>query len=346
MGWVLSGLLVLVPSACRKAPDGPLPGRADAAQRTDAGPRADAALGVDAASPFTLPLVSLVGGEAVAVHLRDRDGRQRLEEVGTVRARFAGKLPFTGVEGPNELSCSHLPQAQVEEIVRETLQSADQALSTLAGDVKVHPLGDDLGLVTIRFDCQRNTSNLAALVGWGDPRVQRRVEWCQRMERRQTEETAVYARAAEARAAAVTELRLQTRTTLLTLGRPRRDCTPGIVSKARKRFDISPFADLSRYPCLLRFPVRNSGPEFFPYSSAAIEVNPTLALPVISSEGRTERTGLLGMEGGVFTSRLKGLGPGAEGTLLFPVSEKSGRLTQLSTDVPDSQHSEYILVAD
>lgn len=291
---------------------------------------------------FTLPMVSLRGGEVISVHMRDRDAPGHFDEVGTVKAKFDGKLPLAVTEGPNTLACSHLPQPQVEVLVKEAIENADKALSKLVEELKVDPLYDDLGVAEVVRVCEQQSSNIAALVTWGDPRVQRRIEWCQRIERKLSEDAAVYARAAIARVAEVTAVKLPAQKTRLEIGRPQLDCQARALDKALKRFEIQRDKSLKPYRCVMRVPARNIGTEPFLYSTVSALINPVMHLTVISDAGRTESTGLIGVEDGIYTQFHKGLLPGTQGTLIFPASEQAGRLIQLTAD--SETPNEFVLM--
>jgi hypothetical protein len=278
---------------------------------------------------FTLPLLSLVEGDAVTVHLWDRDVRTR-DDVGVVTATFAGELPFTKKAGQNTLACGHVPQAEIEKLAEEAIDRADKLLDETSVALDVDEHGDDLGQAWVKLRCIRATSGIAAYVGWSDPRVQRRTEWCQRMGRRIGEDAAAFVREAASKAKATSKVVLDLRGPALEIERPIRDCSPKIEASYRKRFGLEALPEKAASPCVVKLSVVNTGTSPFTTSSLAGDAGtPSLLFSSITPTGKTVKNGLLGIEGKLAAGPHQSFGPGERGTLVFASTSTDDVLTAI-----------------
>jgi len=277
---------------------------------------------------FTLPLVSLTGGETVSVKLWDRDGASR-KPVGDVRAIFGGTLPFFGEKDRNHLVCGHVAQSEVDVFAAAAVQRADAALDALADDLSVDEWGEDLGLGPLNRTCRKSTSEIAALIGWGDSVVDRRVDWCTRMESTLAGPIAAFVRVAETQAAAISTASTEIDGRPVSVGRAVRHCSPGAAANVRRKFGLDSFVTVRSWPCIVRVPVTNNGPSPLRANSLASDVAPIATLTTLSAAGRTKDSGLLGIEGAAIEGHDQMLAPGASGTLVFGADAGTETLVEI-----------------
>jgi hypothetical protein len=131
-----------------------------------------------------IPQATLEPGDSIRAQVIDRDVF-RDRTIGTVRGTYKGTLPWTGRAGRAVAECRALAGPALDKLLAERLAGADHWLTETAPYVAFDPEDTvDFGFTANRVDQTRTAvRRLAALVGWADPRVQRRLEWQRRIER-------------------------------------------------------------------------------------------------------------------------------------------------------------------
>ncbi len=267
----------------------------------------------------TLPLLSLDPGDVLSIQMWDRDNGGR-DAVGPVSSKYGGKLPFSGAGDGNQnhLVCGHIPQGEVDSILRAVLADADQKLGQTADKLKAAPGHQDFGLAEVVGTCDGRLRAIAAHVGWGDPRLERRAEWCARITKRMEE--LVQSLVDEKRRTALAETDVVVEGLTLHLGPARRECKPGAVRAAVKKFGVHMFGDEeARLTCMVHVPVVDKGPGPLSVSGFHASMRPPLSLVPVSPAGRTGRARLLGVDGGSIDGNTSALEQGASGTLAIGV---------------------------
>lgn len=135
---------------------------------------------------LTAPLVTLASGAAVSFHVYDRDGIGR-DDLGVVSAKNEGRVPFEGAGDGHTVTCTVLPRDVAEARARERVAKADHDLGALAGSLRAATSEVRMGRRALEVGCDGAASGIAAWVGWGDPRVERRQRWCDGMRARHRE---------------------------------------------------------------------------------------------------------------------------------------------------------------
>jgi hypothetical protein len=268
----------------------------------------------------TLPLLSLDPGDVLSIHMWDRDNGGR-DDVGPVSSKYGGKLPFSGSGDGNQnhLVCGHIPQGEVDSLLASVLAAADKKLGETADKLKATAGQADFGLATVTATCDASLGTIAAHVGWGDPRLDRRTEWCARITKRMEE--LVQSFVDEKRRSALAETDVVTDGITFHLGPARRECKPGGVKAAVKKFGVHLFGDEeARLTCMIHVPIVDKGPGALSVSGFHATTRPALSLAAVSATGRTPRTRLFGVDGGTLDGNTSTLGPGAAGTLMIGVN--------------------------
>jgi hypothetical protein len=126
--------------------------------------------------------LTLRGDERISAHLIDRNSFGSNEDLGVVAGSLRGELPLRARRGLGSIECGGLPRAEVEAILARSLADADEQLTALAGS-RLSPIkGDeDFGLAAKFAPARDKIESAAALVGWADPRVARRLAWERRL---------------------------------------------------------------------------------------------------------------------------------------------------------------------
>lgn len=118
------------------------------------------------------PLVTLKKGDPLAFEVYDRDVFG-MAVITKASATFAA--PFTYVDTGAAVECRALAGAALTDAVRSYGQKADVAVAKVAKD-RVDPYSPDWSADHgDRQSAERATGDVAALLGWVDPRTQRRV---------------------------------------------------------------------------------------------------------------------------------------------------------------------------
>jgi len=125
---------------------------------------------------ITAPAVHLRQGQPVEAKLYDREvvGRERL---GVVRGKYPGRVPFEIKRGAHTLSCRQVSPAALTHELSEALAGADRALRAAAASATPHRDRHHWGLSGLSAKTRKELEPAAALLGWGDPRVRRRLRW-------------------------------------------------------------------------------------------------------------------------------------------------------------------------
>ncbi|HQY61061.1 MAG: hypothetical protein IPF92_13880 [Myxococcales bacterium] len=121
---------------------------------------------------FTVPLVTL-GPKSVFV----------VSALGAkVPVALSPRGLFEGRREEHKVACALLPHAEVEARLGAELPAATRALRNAALDAHLVDANvRGFGQAKLTGELTRQTSSLAALVGWADPRVARRTEWGERI---------------------------------------------------------------------------------------------------------------------------------------------------------------------
>lgn len=139
---------------------------------------------------ITTPLASLVPGDTIRARVADRDVF-RDRPIGTVSGKYGGVTPWVARNRSVEVECRALVGAAREQALAGRLTWADAQLTRLARHRDPPADADDLAFFTVEVAKARDAVRSAAsIVGWSDPRVQRRLEWLGRIERRRAEAAA------------------------------------------------------------------------------------------------------------------------------------------------------------
>lgn len=150
----------------------------------------------DVAVMYTaIPMATLRTGDVIRVQVVDRDFWDDTS-LGAVNGVYSGTLPWKRETRRLEVECRVLEGAALDVVVAEGLAACDEFLARIA-DATVFDAGHpDFGFERSRFDMARKVlAKGAALVGYGDRRVLRRVEWLARIERQLFEPAAVFVKA-------------------------------------------------------------------------------------------------------------------------------------------------------
>lgn len=125
---------------------------------------------------------TLTPGDSIRATVIDRDFL-RDRTIGSVRGTYKGTLPWKGKAGRATVECRALVGPKLDAALTERLAGCDQALTEVAPRVAFQPELEDLGFLDSGLTWARTALRRpAALVGWADPRVQRRLEWMRRIE--------------------------------------------------------------------------------------------------------------------------------------------------------------------
>ncbi len=114
---------------------------------------------------FVVPSVHLREGDAIDVLVNDRDRPLHRDYIDRLGAAYTGTVPLLMTGEHTHLECRELGDALLAEVVRDRLWSVDDALAEWTrAEIEGSPTAAMHGL-----------AGVAALVGWDDPRVVRRI---------------------------------------------------------------------------------------------------------------------------------------------------------------------------
>lgn len=204
------------------------------------------------------PLAHLGARDRVSAHLWDRDATTR-DDLGVVAGAYGGTLPLVVERGARRVECRVLARAEVEARFVERLHVADAELDRIAPDVAIQPRAWDFGKRARTGTAKNDVADLAALVGWADARVARRVDWLARIGARFDELVAEYVRVEAPKTPATTSWAVhETELAARVLGV---EC--GATKKYEKidriRVGLVKTKDLLASGCLLRIEFANVG---------------------------------------------------------------------------------------
>jgi len=115
---------------------------------------------------FTIPLVRLQTGASMSVTVSDED-LTGSEPIGNLTLHFRGKLPMIAKDSSLGIECRGMPRKDFEPKLPGALELLDESLRQVKRLSAIKE--DSLRLVTYRF------GHAAGLVGWADPRLQKRI---------------------------------------------------------------------------------------------------------------------------------------------------------------------------
>jgi hypothetical protein len=263
----------------------------------------------------SIPLLSLKPADKLALHLYDRDGGSSRDDLGTTR--LTGRQLTTKGKSDTSIECRRILRAIIEEQVTKELAVVDKAIDEIADPKPV--LTDTLGLEHVQFVIRRSVTRIAALVGWADPRVTRRLEWGRRIEARMIEVAKDFINSeADVRPRRAS---FKHRGNIVTVELADLQCGPALVKPyAESIAKISQMDETSPIACLLRVHAQNLGQETLSPENTFIF---GWAAVVASSDGQLRKAHMLTFEGPEAKHpdypAYPALPPGAKGTVVFGV---------------------------
>ncbi|MFO0554450.1 MAG: hypothetical protein U0271_39070 [Polyangiaceae bacterium] len=125
----------------------------------------------------SFPLAALDRGASISIGVTDKDIIFD-DSLGGVTLKYAGVLPLSGASNGVSLECRGLLRQAVEALAAEAMSSADKAVRQASADYEVDAAEFDWGFTnTGVLSAKTAVEDLAALLGWADPRVARRLAW-------------------------------------------------------------------------------------------------------------------------------------------------------------------------
>ena len=140
---------------------------------------------------MSVPLVSLKKGDPIKLLALDRDVTTN-EEVGTLKGKYDGRLPLRLENKAVALSCRALLRDQVEAQVTGNLRGLDERLAKVPTTPKINPALPDYGVADTLGASKAGLMELAARVGWADPRTQKRLQRYAALEQAHQQAVAAY----------------------------------------------------------------------------------------------------------------------------------------------------------
>ncbi|MDC3958905.1 hypothetical protein [Polyangium jinanense] len=236
---------------------------------------------------FSVPLVTLEKGAKVRVTSIDRDlvfddGIER------VAATFNGSYPLTAKGRVSQLECRPLGRELVERHLEQPRNVADKALATMEAvrpDLSERYFGLGMGGDSGAWSARSAIENLAGLVGWDDPRVERRVERLAAQEKRIKDELGAAVEAMRGKLEAPADGPTPMADGGIAVRVTSYACGPDVAKKYRKHVAFKTRDEFKERPCVLGFDVVN-------HTGAPLEVDefqgrigPLKNLKMISSAG-------------------------------------------------------------
>jgi hypothetical protein len=139
---------------------------------------------------MTVPLLTLASTDSLVFHLRDRDA-DSVEVLGTVTLP-AARFPIEHEQGLTAIDCRLMAKARVEQLATEQLRNVDKELAEIGAPAPIDPSNDTFGLKPLRWRMRDAITRIAAVTGWADARVARRIEWMSNIELRLRREIGDY----------------------------------------------------------------------------------------------------------------------------------------------------------
>jgi hypothetical protein len=121
--------------------------------------------------------VALRGGERISAHLVDRNTLGSDEDLGVVTASVGRDLPARGKRGAASIECRGLDRDEVAAALKPLLAKADEKLERASDRLVPDAQLEGLGIERALGDARDAIMAAAALAGWADPRVARRLAW-------------------------------------------------------------------------------------------------------------------------------------------------------------------------
>jgi hypothetical protein len=131
----------------------------------------------------TLPLVDLAPGGALRVHVEDRGVFTTDADLGVVRLVLDPTKPLVASNGDFGIECRRVPRAVVEDQAAKALALLDLVTAWLDRNLLVDLEATGWGRLTLTI-ARDALVDVAAWVGWDDPRVLLRIERLVALERR------------------------------------------------------------------------------------------------------------------------------------------------------------------
>lgn len=120
----------------------------------------------------SVPLVDCNARGRWKLHLRDRDGGDSYDDMGTTHV--TPPFPTKKKDRVAEVTCRAFERDRVEAELAATFDKTDQTLDEIVETLKVDPRDPSLGVAPVLTRMQRAVNDLAGWIGWADPRVIRR----------------------------------------------------------------------------------------------------------------------------------------------------------------------------
>lgn len=243
---------------------------------------------------LALPLMTLKNSGHLRLHVYDRDelGRDDLGEV----SMDATAWPTRAMRGDLTADCAAADRERVEMALTKALADADQALAGLGKDPQIMPSDPTFGVSGIEGALARAIEPAARLVGWADPRVQRRLTWADRVRASLLEQARAQIEADWAKAK--TEGDVYTGSTKLRAEVLGFSCAAAPKLGSAVQFQLSP-EERQQQLCELTVSVRNVGPESVHAKAFFGDFFPMGWKPVLAlADGTTVPARLVGIKKG------------------------------------------------
>jgi hypothetical protein len=243
---------------------------------------------------LALPLMTLKKTGHLRLHVYDRDelGRDDLGEVGMDAAAW----PTRATRGDLTADCAAADREQVEVALTKALTEADKALSALGNDPQIMPADPTFGVGGTEGALARAVEPAARLVGWADPRVQRRLTWAERVRGALLEQARAQIEADWAKASHEADVftgSTKLRTEVLAFS-----CAVAPKLGSAVQFQLSP-EERQQQLCEISVSVRNVGPESVHAKAFFGDFFPMGWKPVLAlADGTTTPARLVGIKKG------------------------------------------------
>jgi hypothetical protein len=261
----------------------------------------------------SVPLVDCNARGRWKLHLRDRDGGDSYDDMGTTHV--TPPFPVKKKDRVAEVTCRAFERDRVEAELAATFDKTDQTLDEIVETLEVDPRDPSLGVTPVLTRMQRAVNDLAGWIGWADPRVIRRRDRGLRILSELQSDRVAFVKEKASQPAAEAIFSYGRGEYGVSVGSM--DCDPTTVKafdKPRSRFEVEvPLA------CVLPLRTRNFGDDTLgPDLGGVLGWKAVVA----RSDGETFPLVFLGFEGSEVTKAQTGvdiLEPGAKATVLMGI---------------------------
>lgn len=262
--------------------------------------------------------LTLRGDERISARLVDRNSFGSEEALGVVAGSLRGELPLRARRGLGSIECVGLPRAEVEAILARSLAEADEQLTALAGS-RLSPIkGDeDFGLAARFGPARDRIEDAAALVGWADPRVARRLAWERRLGERFADKAASLVR--DLSQLGIDEM-VHDSDPPVALRVMGLSCGADVQKAYAKADQAWGRGALRRWGCVLRVSIENRGESTHSMHLSWAPLSPSAPMMLALGSGRSIRLQPIEVEGaehGRGVDAVRHLRAGARGVVIF-----------------------------